>query len=95
LHPDALRQARGIEVEFGDHDDVPRLVARRQLEQTGGPAWSELPSRGRRRLKNRVKKWLNTEAAARMTPDRLAARDPDGDVRLWLTNIADQAGHGD
>jgi hypothetical protein len=86
--PEALREARGIDVAFGDDDDVPQLVAQRLLEQSGGPAWSQLPSRGRRRLKDRAKKWLNTEAVARMTADRLAKRDADGDIRLWLTAIA-------
>jgi hypothetical protein len=88
LDPQTLHEARGIDVKFGDEDDVAELVAQRMLEQSGGPAWAELPSRGRRRLKNRAKKWLNTEAVARMTADRLAQRDPDADIRLWLTTIA-------
>jgi hypothetical protein len=92
LDPHALLEARGIDIAFGDHDDVPQLVAQRMLELSGGPVWSELPSRGRRRLRDRAKKWLNTEAVARMTAARLAERDPDGDIRLWLTTIAWMAG---
>jgi hypothetical protein len=88
LDPQSLREARGIDITFGDDDDVPQLVAQRMLEQSGGPAWSVLPSRGRRRLKDRTKKWLNVEAVERMTADRLAQRDPDRDGRRWLTTIA-------
>jgi len=67
---------------------VPQLVASYQLERSGGPAWSELPARGRRRLRNQIKKWLNTEAVSRMTPGRLADRDPDGEVRSWLAAVS-------
>jgi len=88
LSPDCLQEARGIDLDFGDDDDVPRLVAQCLLERSGGPVWSDLPARGRRRLRDRAKKWLNTEAVSRMTPSRLAERDPDNDVRLWLTTIA-------
>lgn len=88
LAPQSILEVRGIAVTFGDHDDVPQLVAQRMLELSGGPVWSDLPSRGRRRLRDRAKKWLNTEAVARMTAARLAERDPDGDIRLWLTTIA-------
>ena len=91
IHPEALREARGLELHFGDDDDVPQLVARELLEQAGGPDWSALPSRSRRRLKDRAKRWLNTDAVSRMTPERLAARDPHGDVRSWLTAIAEMS----
>lgn len=92
LDPESLREARGVEVDFGDDDDVPQLVASQLLKQSGGPLRSELPSRGRRRLKNHVKRWINTAAVSRMTAQRLADRDPDCDIRLWLTTIAWLAG---
>lgn len=92
LDRESLREVRGVDVDFGDDDDVPQLVASQLLKQSGGPPWSELSSRGKRRLKNRAKKWINTEAVSRMTVQRLADRDPDGDIRLWLTTIAWLAG---
>jgi len=85
----ALQEARGLDIAFGDSDDVPLLVARSLPEQTGGPDWSCLPSRSRRRLKDRAKRWLNTDAVNKMTPERLAERDPKGDVRSWLTAISE------
>ena len=60
-------------------------------KQAGGPDWSELKSRTRRRLRNRSKKWLNTEAVDRMTIGRLAQRDPSGEVRSWLSLIGEIA----
>jgi len=37
LHPKTLRESRGLELAFGDWDDVPLLVARTLLEKSGGP----------------------------------------------------------
>ena len=87
LDPQTLREARGIDVPFGDHDDVPQLAASCLLKQAGGPDWSKLPSRSRRRLRNLAKKWLNTDAVDRMTVDRLDGHDPTGEVRSWLMAI--------
>ena len=95
LHPAAICEARGIHVTFGDGDDVADLVARSTLEQAQGPAWSGLPSRGRRRLRHQVKLWLNTEAVERMTAQRLESRDPSQEVRSWLLTIARMAGMAD
>lgn len=91
LSREALREARGLDVAFGDHDDIPQLVARFLIERAGGPDWSALPARSRRRLKDRAKRWLNTEAISRMTVTRLTQRDPAGDIRSWLTTIAEMA----
>jgi hypothetical protein len=88
LHPAAICEARGINVTFGDRDDVPDLVARSLLERAGGPAWSGLPSRGRRRLRQQAKNWLNTVAVERMTTKRLESRDPAHEVRSWLLTMA-------
>jgi hypothetical protein len=87
LSPQVLKEVRGINVPFGDHDDVPQLAASALLKQAGGPDWSELHSRSRRRLRNLAKKWLNTEAVDRMTVEWLAERDPAGEVRSWLMTI--------
>lgn len=90
LHPRCLLEAHGIEVEFGDDDDVPELVARRCYEQLGaGPAWDALSRRARKRCRERAKHWLNLGAVSQMTPERLAERDPAGEVRGWLRAIAE------
>ena len=86
----AIFAASGIEVTFGDDDDVADLVAqRRYLVQHPHARWAEVAPRSRRRLRNRVKRWLNTEAVDRMTAQQFAERDPAGEIRQWLTAIAE------
>jgi hypothetical protein len=93
LHPAAIVEARGVEVQFSDDDDVADLVAE-QLFLRHRPAgnWRELPTRARRRLRNRAKSWLSTDALGRMTVARFAERDPEGEIRGWLRQIAELAG---
>ena len=92
LHPDAVFEASGINVDFSDQDPVAELVARRRRNSDRQMPWEDLPQRTRRRQCARVKKWLNTRAVERMTPARLAERDPDGEVVSWLRTIARLAG---
>lgn len=89
LHPAAIRAVRPhLDLSFGDFDDVPMLVARALYESNGnGRPWSRVPSAARRNLERKAKTWLNTEAAAAMTPALLDERDPDGQVRDWLRGI--------
>ena len=95
LHPTAILAARGIEVDFGDDDDVPALVARQvHLLRTPATDWSAVPHRERKRLRNRVKRWLNSEAVMRMTPELLQERDTSGEVAGWLSEIAGMATTG-
>jgi hypothetical protein len=91
LHPDAIREARDLEVSFGDFEDVGEIVARTGFEQTNAADWEALSRRARRRLRDKAKRWLNREAVDRMTSQRLAERDPDGEVLGWLRTIAQLA----
>jgi hypothetical protein len=93
LHWDAILEARGVEVQFSDDDDVADLVAE-QLFLRHRPVgdWRELPTRARRRLRNRAKSWLCTDALDRMTVTRFDERDPAGEIRGWLRQIAELAG---
>ena len=89
LHSAAIFEASGISVEFSDEDNVAELVARRAHEaHEGSIPWDHLPVRSRKRLRDKSKKWLNAQAVEQMTPERLAERDPSGEVRSWLTTIA-------
>jgi hypothetical protein len=83
----------GAEVRFSDDDDVADLVAERCfLRNHPGERWSELSARTRRRLRNRAKSWLSTDALDRMTVARFDERDPAGEIRGWLRQIAELAG---
>jgi len=88
LHPAALFDARGIDITFGDFDDVAAVVARHVWDRAAKPIdWLLLPLRARNRLRAKVKRWLNTEAVMRMTHWRLAERDARGEVMSWLNAI--------
>lgn len=90
LHPAAIHEACGISVDFTDDDSVAELVARQRFAESGAPlSWDQLTSRGRRRLRCRVKRDLNTSAVERMTVPRLDHQDPAGEIRQWLRLIAD------
>lgn len=85
LHQDAIYEARGVSIRFSATDDVAELVARSAFRATTEcPSWDRLSRRARRRQRDRVKGWLNTEAVDRMTFDRLAGSDPAGEVISWL-----------
>lgn len=93
LHPAAIRDARRIDLSFGNDDDVAELAARQcYLHRHASVPWRLLPGRAKKRLRDRAKHWLNSYAAARMTAVRLAESDPAGEVRSWLATIGRLAG---
>lgn len=90
LDPRAVFAVSGIQVAFDDNDDVADLVAERQyLDRNPQCRWAELPPRSRRRRRNRVKGWLNSSAVDHMTAQQFAERDPAGEIRQWLSAIAE------
>jgi putative ATP-dependent endonuclease of OLD family len=93
LHPHALLLAGGPEIEIGDEDSVPELVARTWFEGSGpNLSWDELPRRSQKRLANRAKRWLNTRAVEQMTLAMLSERDPSAEVVSWFASIVELAG---
>jgi len=92
LDPSVLLEVRGIDLSFGDQDDVPERIARVCCSRDPSrPQWDDLSPRARRRYRDRAKRWLNREAVDRMTPERQAQRDPSGEVRGWLATVAELA----
>ena len=92
LHPQAIFEAGGVRIEIADDDDVAEAVAQKRfLNHDPDRNWSETTARCRRRLKNQTKQWLNRSAVDRMTVGLLAASDPDGEIRGWLTAIGEMA----
>jgi len=90
LHVDAIAAARpDVSIpSLGEFDDVPALVARNVHEKSeSGTPWDSLDADVRARKASRAKAWLNTEAAAAMTPEMLGASDPSGDITGWLREI--------
>jgi hypothetical protein len=85
IHPSCIREISGLELAYGDDDDVADLVARGCHERAGkNPDWESLPGRARKRFRERAKKWLNRLAVELMTPELLHEQDPCGEVRSWL-----------
>ncbi|KUK47584.1 MAG: hypothetical protein XD74_1811 [Actinobacteria bacterium 66_15] len=88
LHPDAIREVLGVEVEISDDYDVPEMVARAIHEQEeGSTPWEQLSDEKRKKKKSRAKQRLNNEVAAAMTVDRLRERNGLDDIRGWLSTI--------
>lgn len=93
LAPVAIFEACGISIAISDDENVPERIARHAHESHGlRIAWEQLPVRARKRLRDKVKKRLNTRAVEYMTPERLAEADPKGEVRSWLFIIASLSG---
>jgi hypothetical protein len=87
LHSAAIFEVTGMVVEFDDNADVSDLLASNVASLTM-PVLVAQSRRGRNRLRNRLKRVLNTTVVERMTAARLAERDPSGEVAGWFHAIA-------
>ena len=77
-----------MEIAFSDQDDVAEKLARTIYQERQQPfSWEQLPARSRRRRRDKFKRLLNTSAVDRMTAERLARSDPEGEIRQWLETI--------
>lgn len=84
LHVEAIREALGVEVEVADHLNsngyaVPKAVSE---------ALHALKPVGAAKGDSKIKKLLAAKAFPRMTAERLAERDPNGEVKGWMTRLA-------
>lgn len=94
IHPHCIREISGLELTYGDDDDVAERVARGCHERSGRPpAWKALPGRARKRFRERPKKWLNRLAVELMTPELLAESDPAGEICAWLATAGELLQH--
>lgn len=90
IHSEAIKNATGIDVQFGDDDSVAELVAKKRF--TGDDPlveWDSLSRRARKRFPNQTKRWLNTRVVEAMTPELLRDRDTHGEVITWMQAVAD------
>ncbi|WP_454017141.1 ATP-binding protein [Azospirillum sp. Marseille-Q6669] len=91
LHPQAIRDAMNVEVEFGDLDDVPALVAEQvHAASESTKAWVDVSEHDKKQKVSKVKRRLNSEAAKKMTPELLDIRDPDGEILGWFADLVDR-----
>lgn len=91
LSADCIEAEFGFPIVFGDHDDVPEIVAR-TLNDTapGATPWGGLDENAKKKKMSRVKKRLNREVAQQMTWPQIQAADPNGDLIAWLEEIRDR-----
>lgn len=92
LHPEAIREVLGVEVEVSDENDVPEAVARAIHEREEGTVpWEQLGAEKRKKKEGRAKQRLNHEVAAAMTVDRLRERNALDEIREWFRAIKEIA----
>jgi len=90
LHPDAVRDVLGIDIAFGDNDDVPLIVARAIHEASESPKpWDEVEQDKQDRKASRAKRRLCHEVAARMTAAQWQERDQAGEIDGWCRRIGE------
>jgi putative ATP-dependent endonuclease of OLD family len=89
IHPLAIRSARQeVEINFGDFDDVPALVAQIVHINSESPnRWEDLHDDVKEKKISKAKNWLNSEASDFISPEMLTEIDPDGEVRSWMRKI--------
>ena len=91
LHADAIVEGlNGIVVTVSDTCDVPLIVAKSVHESSGtAKPWADVLADAKELSDkvSRAKKRLNRDAAAKMTPARLAQSDSSGEVLGWLKKI--------
>jgi len=91
IHPEAIKSVRlEVDINFGDFDDVPNLVAQTIHENSESTIpWNDLSDEKKKKKANRAKKGLNTFVIEAMTHELLDDIDPDADVRSWFAQIND------
>ena len=91
LHCDAIKAARpDVDIQVGDFNNVPLLAAKAVHGASNSDNdWDVLADKKKEKKVSQAKKWLNINAVENMTPELLNERDPDGDVRGWLTKVAE------
>jgi hypothetical protein len=87
LHPDAIYEEFRVPVSVKDDSDVPAEVAQHMTKRLKFPAWDQLDPQLRTDLAGAMAIELSIKASRRMTAERLAQRDPDGEVASWLRTI--------
>lgn len=89
LHPDAIYEEFRAPVSVNDNSDVPVEVVQHVLKHLKFPAWDQLDPQLRTDLAAAMAMELSVKASRRMTAQRLAQRDPDGEVAGWLRSIGE------
>lgn len=97
LHPDAIASAyqktgtSGVQLSnISDLDDVPRKIAK-LLNSFGANDWNELSDEKKKRLSDKKKSLLNTQAVEEMSVDLLKERSGYDEMCGWFRKISELA----
>ena len=91
LHPDAVRDALGINIGIDDNTDVPLAAARAIHENSESlKLWEELEQKKKDQKASNIKKRLCNEVVKQMTAAQLRVRDPNGEVEGWFQRIREK-----
>lgn len=81
LHPDAVREAVGVTITFGEQCNVPELVVAASKSTVGVRPMNKGAAKGR----------LADLGFGKMTAARIDEADPTGEVRGWFEQLTDMA----
>jgi hypothetical protein len=88
LHPRAIEEFYGFQIEVTPEADVPAMVAEAQHNRSGSEkSWADLCDKKRSKKISNAKRTLNEKVAAAMTLEDLRECDPQGEVLGWLREI--------
>ena len=91
LHPSLINSTYNIDINFGDDDDVPSLVAQKVYEsQNPTQLWDAIAKDKQNKKISQCKKRLSNEVASQMTYQLFSERDVNKDVEKWLREIANR-----
>ena len=79
LHPRVIKESIGVDIKFGDTDDVPKLVSEALESSTERRRWNT----------STVKQKLTDQAFPLMSAELINERDPNGEVEGWLRRIGE------
>jgi hypothetical protein len=81
LHPDAVREAVGVTITFGEQCNVPELVVAASKSTVGVRPMNKGAAKGR----------LADLGFGKMTAARIDEADPTGEVRGWFERLTEMA----
>ena len=91
LHPDAIMESIGVQINYTDSDNVVEIVSKARWElDNAGKDWNnptDISDRRKGRFKSLIKVKLNTESVAKMTQQRINEMDPAHEIESWLNTI--------
>ena len=79
LHPSVIKESIGVDINFGDSDDGPKLVSKALKSSTKRRSWNT----------STVKQKLTDRAFPLMSAELISERDPNGEVEGWLRRVGE------